>query len=123
MKNNDLSAISPIYSRIRDLAQQHKISLAELERSLQFSNGIISTWKFSNPSIDKIQKVANYFNVSTDYLLGNDDTINPADQKILAMFRKQTEGLSEDEKEEFQDSLNDVLDFVRKFVNKKKGEN
>ncbi|MCO6532399.1 MAG: helix-turn-helix transcriptional regulator [Lactobacillus sp.] len=115
--------MSPIYSRIRDLAQQHKISLAELERSLQFSNGIISTWKFSNPSIDKIQKVANYFNVSTDYLLGNDDTINPADQKILAMFRKQTEGLSEDEKEEFQDSLNDVLDFVRKFVNKKKGEN
>lgn len=85
MKKIEKSASSPIYERIRDLAQQHKISLAELERSLQFSNGIISTWKFSNPSIDKVKKVANYFNVSIDYLLGNDDSVDPQDQQILAM--------------------------------------
>lgn len=84
MKKIEKSASSPLYERIRDLAQQHKISLAELERSLQFSNGIISTWKFSNPSIDKVKKVANYFNVSIDYLLGNDDSVDPQDQQILA---------------------------------------
>lgn len=84
MKKIEKSASSPLYERIRNLAQQHKISLAELERSLQFSNGIISTWKFSNPSIDKVKKVANYFNVSIDYLLGNDDSVDPQDQQILA---------------------------------------
>lgn len=85
MNNKEKRAISPIYNRIRELASQHKISLAELERSLQFSNGIISTWKFSNPSIDKISKVANYFNISTDYLLGNTNDPSPADlQERLA---------------------------------------
>ena len=123
MNINNKGAISPIYYRIRDLAQQKKISLAELERTLQFSNGIISTWKYSNPSIDKVQKVANYFNVSIDFLLGNDDKVDSQDQQILAMFRKQTDGLTDDEKREFQDSLSDVLGFVRKIVNKDKGEN
>lgn len=123
MTNYDRSTSSPIYNRIRDLAHQHKISLAELERSLEFSNGIISTWKFSNPSIDKVKKVANYFNVSIDYLLGNDDSVDSEDQQILAMFRKQTDGLSDEKKKEFQDSLSDVLGFVRKIVDKEKGEN
>lgn len=78
MGRKNKATVSTIYSRIYELASQHKISLAELERSLQFSNGIISTWKSSNPSIDKISKIANYFDVSTDYLLGNTDDPTPA---------------------------------------------
>lgn len=77
MGRKNKATVSTIYSRIYELASQHKISLAELERSLQFSNGIISTWKSSNPSIDKISKIANYFDVSTDYLLGNTDDPSP----------------------------------------------
>lgn len=69
--------MSALYSNIKRLANAHKISLAELERNLKFSNGIISTWKKGNPSIDKVEKVANYFDVSTDYLLGR--TSNPTD--------------------------------------------
>lgn len=67
--------MSPLYIRISDLANENKISLAQLERTLQFSNGIISTWKKSTPSTDKVEKVANYFNTTTDYLLGR--TNNP----------------------------------------------
>jgi transcriptional regulator with XRE-family HTH domain len=81
MKRTSKDDISTIYSRIHELASQKKISLAELERTLHFSNGIISTWKSSNPSIDKISKVANYFNVSTDYLLGNTNNSSPATKK------------------------------------------
>lgn len=77
MGRKNKATVSTIYSRIYELASQHKISLAELERSLQFSNGIISTWKSSNPSIDKISKIANYFDVPTDYLLGNTDDPSP----------------------------------------------
>lgn len=68
--------MSVLYSRIVDLTVQKKMSLAELERSLGFSNGIISTWKKSNPSIDKVEKVANFFHTTTDYLLGRTD--NPS---------------------------------------------
>lgn len=62
-----------IYNRIKELANEKHISLAQIERDLDFSNGVISTWRKSNASQDKILKVANYFNVSTDYLLGRTD--------------------------------------------------
>lgn len=94
MERKNKAAVSTIYSRIYELARQHKISLAELERSLQFSNGIISTWKSSNPSIDKISKVANYFDVSTDYLLGNTDDPSPVSKNHHAVDIENDELLS-----------------------------
>lgn len=47
-----------------------KMSFAELERKLGFANSSIRKWDERTPGIDKIQKVADYFDVSTDYLLG-----------------------------------------------------
>lgn len=76
--------MSVLYSRIADLAMQKKMSLAELERKLGFSNGIISTWKKSNPSIDKVEKVANLFNTTTDYLLGRTDNPSIPDFSTLS---------------------------------------
>lgn len=115
--------MSVLYSNIKRLADAHKISLAELERNLKFSNGIISTWKKGNPSIDKIEKVANYFDVSTDYLLGRDSSLNTDDQNVLAMFRKTTEGMSESEKQDFQDSLGDLMTLAKKLVKDRKEHN
>lgn len=60
------------------------MSLAELERKLGFSNGIISTWKKSNPSIDKVEKVANLFHTTTDYLLGRTDDPSIPDSSALS---------------------------------------
>lgn len=115
--------MSTLYDRIRDLATYHKISLAELERNLNFSNGIISTWKKGNPSIDKVEKVANYFNVSTDYLLGREIELDSDDQEVLAMFRKQTEGMTKIEKQDFQESLNDLMNVAKKIVKNRKDHN
>lgn len=56
--------------KIKDLAYEKDISLALLERTLNFSNGSIARWDKSSPSVDKVDKVAKYFNVSLDYLLG-----------------------------------------------------
>ena len=55
-----------IYERIKELARVKKISIRELEKQLNFSNGAINKWSSKAPS-DKLEKVANYFNVSTDY--------------------------------------------------------
>ena len=62
-----------LLDRIKLLASTHQLSLAELERKLDFSNGSLRKWDSSTPSGDKIEKVADYFNVSTDYLLGRTD--------------------------------------------------
>lgn len=57
-------------SRIKDLANVHSISIAELERKLNFANGSITKWDKQSPSSERLQAVADYFDVSVDYLLG-----------------------------------------------------
>lgn len=59
-----------ILERIKLLLTEQKMTIAELERKLGFSHGSISRWNKNTPSVDKIQKVASFFDVSTDYLLG-----------------------------------------------------
>ncbi|MEH6974960.1 helix-turn-helix domain-containing protein [Bacillus sp. JJ675] len=65
-----------IVERVKKLAKEHKISLAELERKTKLSNGTIRRWDEKTPGIDKVQKVADYFNVSVDYLLGRTEKEN-----------------------------------------------
>lgn len=59
-----------LVERIRILADEKDTTLVGLERSLDFSRGSIRKWDNSSPSVDKLDKVAKYFNVSIDYLLG-----------------------------------------------------
>ncbi|MFL2028126.1 helix-turn-helix domain-containing protein [Loigolactobacillus zhaoyuanensis] len=64
-----------IYQRIKELANEKNISIRELESELKFSNGTMSKWKESATS-EKLQTVADYFNVTVDYLLGNKKNSN-----------------------------------------------
>lgn len=59
--------------RIRELANDKGMSLPVLEATLGFGNGTIVRWDKSSPTAEKLQKVADYFNVSVDYLLGRDN--------------------------------------------------
>lgn len=59
-----------IVDRIRLLANAQGYSLPTLEMKLNLGNGTISRWNKSSPNSDKLTKVADFFNVSTDYLLG-----------------------------------------------------
>ena len=49
------------------------MTIAELERALNFSQGSIGKWDKQSPSSERLQKVADYFQVSTDYLLGRSE--------------------------------------------------
>lgn len=60
-----------IYDRIKELARLKGVSIRELEKQLGFSNGLIRQWT-KGTKTTSLEKVANYFNVSTDYLLGRD---------------------------------------------------
>lgn len=62
-----------VYDLVKELASKKNISVAQLERTLDLSNGSISKWNNSNPNSEPLLKVANYFGVSTDYLLGRTD--------------------------------------------------
>ena len=64
---------------IRALANARGLSLTNLEIALGLGNGTISRWNKGSPTSDKLVKVADYFHVSTDYLLCREEK-KPADQ-------------------------------------------
>ena len=59
-----------IVDKIRTLANKQGLSLPALESKLNLGNGTISRWSKSAPNTDKLAKVADFFHVSMDFLLG-----------------------------------------------------
>ena len=57
---------------LKALRTAHKISQPDLARSLGVTKQCISNWENDNiqPSVEMLVKIARYFSVSTDYLLG-----------------------------------------------------
>lgn len=58
-----------LYERIDELAKKQKISVFDLSLKLGMGRNAIYQWKKSVPNVEAVQKVADYFNVSVDYLL------------------------------------------------------
>ena len=48
-------------------------SIKALEAELAIGNGTISKWKTSSPKAETLIKIATYFNVTVDYLLGREN--------------------------------------------------
>ena len=66
----------PTFDRIKELAKKQGLSINLLEEKLGYSRNTIYNLKNSKPSTERISEIADYFHVSTDYLLGRTD--NPA---------------------------------------------
>jgi len=58
--------------RLRELRKQHKISQQELANYIGVTQATLSGWETEKYEIDNtgLKKIADYFNVSTDYILG-----------------------------------------------------
>ncbi|MGT2683424.1 helix-turn-helix domain-containing protein [Streptococcus porci] len=67
------------FERIKELCKKRGISINFLEEQLEISkNYVYSLKNKKTPSAEHIAKIADYFNVSTDYLLGRTDNPNIA---------------------------------------------
>lgn len=64
------------FERIKELAKKRGLSLNQVEEKLGYSKNTLYSLKRQKVSSDRLQEIADYFNVSTDYLLGRTD--NPA---------------------------------------------
>ena len=76
---------------VKDLCEKQGISLNTLEDKLKLGKNSLYGLKRNQPSAERLQQIADYFNVSTDYLLGRtdnpaiakDDTVTTADGRIV----------------------------------------
>lgn len=115
------------FERIKELAKSRGITLGYLEEKLNLSRNSIYTIKNKKPSAERLQMIAEYFNVSTDYLLGRTDNprvasdsakdfVDEQEQQALVMFRKETEDLSEEDKVRFNKALAGLMKSARNII-------
>jgi len=89
-----------VFDRIKLLAKERGKSLNRIEEELGLPKNVLYRMKTSdNPTKDRLETLANYFDVSVDYLLGRTDNTKATDEKK-------------------SDDLDDVLDNVMSFDGK-----
>lgn len=115
--------------RIKELAARRRLTLAELERKLNISNGTIGKWDTRKPNSEPLEKVADFFDVSTDYLLGRSENPSPDvgrelewddmivkdedEEDLLTAFRLESEDMTEEEKKKFNNSLKGMMKIAK----------
>lgn len=62
--------------RIVNLCEKKGISQSKLEKDLDIAKGSVTKWKTQEPRHSTIEKVANYFGVSVEYIMTGEDS-NP----------------------------------------------
>lgn len=107
------------YEKIQDLTNQRGISVRELEKRLGFSNGYFSKWKKVSPNSEGLQKVADYFGVSVDYLLGREEQTK---KDPLTYYRMDTSGMTEDQIKILREKLEFAERIAREDIRRTKGD-
>ena len=98
-----------ILEKIRILAAEKGVSLAQFERDCGFSKNSVVEWDKHMPSGDKLLRAAQYFGVSVDYLLGNSEEEEEFPEIYFSFLRGAKElDLS-------QRDLDLLLDIARRF--------
>lgn len=64
------------YEVIKQLCDEHGIALTALEKELGFGRGSLGKLKSGGTSAKRLQKIADYFNVSINYLMTGDSSEN-----------------------------------------------
>lgn len=74
-----------------NLCMQKNIKPNKVAKDLEFSNATVTIWKKgSQPTAEKIIKIADYFGITTDKLLGREQTppgTDPDEMQLLTNYR------------------------------------
>ena len=126
-----------LYENVKKAANAKGYSINRLEKELGFARSYIGKFKTITPSVDKIQKIADFLGVSTDYLMtGKDEKplepqLTPRDKRdiakdlesIMEKLNNQEEGpasfdgqdIPEDDRELFATQLEAMLVRLKKI--------
>lgn len=112
-------------NRLRELRQTKNLSQLELSKQLNISNVTLSQYEngVRKPDITTITDLAKYFNVTTDYLLGNsnvkqlsrkDDNLEEEFPEGLKMLRRANKELTEEGKKKMLEMAKLFIDSLEK---------
>lgn len=75
-----------VKDRVISLCTNNGITAADLEKKLLLGNGAVDKWKTSKPRASTAAKIAEYFNVSIEYILFGEE---PASKTKLVLTDSQ----------------------------------
>lgn len=87
-----------IVDRLQDIAKGRGTTFKQLERDIGLGNGTLRRWEEQSPRLDKLVKVADFLQVSLDYLVYGDREsataaecdgvpLSQTEADLVAMFR------------------------------------
>lgn len=84
--------------RVKALCKERKLPISRLEKDLGFANGYIGQLRKGTFPADRLQAIADYFGVTTDYLLGTEtkkepltvdgEKLSDAEVDLIELFRQ-----------------------------------
>lgn len=112
-------------NRIKLLREEKKIKQEELAKILSISPSAIGMYERDErePNDELTLKLAEYFNVTTDYLLGKSDIRN-SDKQINDVLNEAMIGMSKEDYESLSETQKQqIRDFARFILKDNKKEN
>ncbi|QPQ31015.1 helix-turn-helix domain-containing protein [Lysinibacillus sp. JNUCC 51] len=97
-----------LFERVKKLAEERGENLKSVAQKLGFSENAFYKWKTQSPKSETLEKTADYFNVSIDYLLGRTDQ-----KDILKNSDIQTIAAHHDGEEWSEEELEEIEEFKR----------
>lgn len=106
--------------RLVSLRKENGLTQEEFAKKIGYTRTAVSAWEIgrNEPSNADTIKIANFFNVSTDYLLGKSDIRNPEELKKVPFANAgglNTDGLDDEDLLELQKQI----DYIKKLKGNK----
>jgi len=116
-KKNFLRLYMEFAERLKTLRKQEKLTQVQIAEKLEISQQAYAAWERGNkkPTQENLVKIAQVLNVSVDYLVGNSEEKIDELDNIELLFRMNSKGLTEEEKEIFKKELIEFMEERREL--------
>lgn len=123
--------MSALAKRIAELRKQKKLSQIKFAEKFGVGRSTIAMWETGDrePDVETIQKLADFFDTSTDYLLGRIDEPHPLGydpDKVEAIFAHRRDDymqeLSEADQKQIEKILKEIAHLVAQREKKKEDD-
>lgn len=107
--------------RLKELRKQAHLTQVELASKLGIVQSSYADWERGKkkPTQENLVKIAQILNVSVDYLVGNSEEKADELDNIELLFRMNSKGLTEEEKEIFKKELIEFMEERKKAFGRK----
>lgn len=111
--------------RLKTLRKEAGLTQKQVSEHFKIKQPSYAQWEQGRrqPSQDTLQRFADFFNVSTDYLLGNSDIRKPEEEIDLddfeILYRNTSKGLSDEDKAQLEIDLKAFLLERQRLINER----